>query len=118
MVNTLTPLRTESNADASHSDPFPSATRHPDLWFDDGSIVLVAEDTMFRVHRSTLCTHSTVFADMFKVPQPFGEGMIEGCPVVDVHDQAADMACLLKALYNPLCVNLLPRLQMMYPVSC
>lgn len=94
--------RTESNAMGSH---FNSGKRHPELWFDDGSIVLIAGDTMFRVHRSTLCTHSTVFEDMFKVAQPSGEGMIDGCPTVEVHDQASDMACLLKALYNPLCVS-------------
>jgi hypothetical protein len=79
-----------------------SSTRHPDLWFDDGSIVLSVQMTLFRVHRTTLSKHSTVFADMFSIPQPLDQVTIEGCPVVNLPDSAADFAYLLKALYDPL----------------
>jgi len=77
-------------------------TRHPDLWYDDGSIVLNAETTLFRVHRTTLSAHSTVFSDMFSVPQPPDEEAIEGCRVIRLPDMASDMEFLLRALTNPL----------------
>ena len=77
---------------------------HPDLWFDDGSVVLVAETTASRVHRSTLCRHSSIFADIFSIPQPSGSGAdnIEGCPVIRIHDSAEEFTQLLRACYDPL----------------
>ena len=65
-------------------------------------VVLSVEKTLFRVHRTTLCTHSEIFADMFSLPQPPGQDMIEECPVVRLSDRACDFEHLLKALYNPL----------------
>ncbi|KZP19268.1 hypothetical protein FIBSPDRAFT_862906 [Athelia psychrophila] len=77
--------------------------RHPDLWFDDGSVVLIAEAMSFRVHRSILCKHSSVLSDIFDIPQP-PEGSsytIEGRPVIRMHDSAHEFAQLLKACYDP-----------------
>ncbi|KDQ50402.1 hypothetical protein JAAARDRAFT_199963 [Jaapia argillacea MUCL 33604] len=89
--------------------------RHPDLWFTDGSIILHAEDSIFRVHMSQLSRHSAFFRDMFSLPQPVRQGgsnassqaqtgsdgdTFEGCPVLDLHDPADDLANLLKALYD------------------
>lgn len=84
------------------SNAMASAKSHPDLWFDDGSIILVAEQTMFKVHRSTLCIHSNVFTDMFGIPQPSDDITLEKCPIVRMPDPAKDVACLLKTLYDPL----------------
>ncbi|KZP19271.1 hypothetical protein FIBSPDRAFT_828397 [Athelia psychrophila] len=77
--------------------------RHPELWFDDGSVVLVAEAMSFRVHRSILCKHSSVFSDIFGIPQPPDSGLetIEGCPVIRMHDSAHEFTQLLKACYDP-----------------
>jgi hypothetical protein len=86
----------DSNASIS------SCTRHPDLWFDDGSIVLCAESTLFCVHRTTLSAHSTVFSDMFGIPQPPDQDAIEGCTVIQLSDTEEDVELLLRALYNPL----------------
>jgi BTB/POZ domain len=79
-------------------------TRHSDVWFDDGSIVLCVEKNLFRVHRTILCSHSEIFSDMFGLPRPLpvDEHMIEGCPVVWLPDRACDVEQLLKAMYNPL----------------
>ncbi|KZT64585.1 hypothetical protein DAEQUDRAFT_732434 [Daedalea quercina L-15889] len=85
--------------------------RHPDLWFADGSIVLRAEDTLFRVHVSQLSRHSAVFADMLSLPQPAcsssaeedesrEEDRIEGCPALFLYDRAEDVMHLLHALYD------------------
>ena len=84
----------------------PSITlgHHPELWFDDGSVVLVAEITAFRVHRSILCRHSSVFMDIFSIPQPSDSDAdnIEGCPVIRMHDSTEEFTHLLRACYDPL----------------
>lgn len=77
--------------------------RHDDLWLSDGSVVLVAEDTLFKVHKSQLSRHSVVFRDMFAMPQLEGAGRMEtldGCDVVRLHDSAQDIESLLRALYD------------------
>lgn len=82
--------------------------RQPDLWFSDGSIVLRAQNRMFRVHISQLSRHSGVFSDMLSMPQPTSTGddgpgqvnRIEGCPVLLLHDDAEDVMHLLRALYD------------------
>ncbi|TFY66287.1 hypothetical protein EVG20_g4798 [Dentipellis fragilis] len=81
--------------------------RHPDFWFDDGSIILLASSTdAFRVHRTVLARCSEIFRDMLLVGDPGpgaeSEGMIEGCPVVRLPDDVADICRLLKAIYDPL----------------
>jgi len=43
--------------------------KHPDLWFEDGSVICRAENTLFCVHMSQLARHSLVFNDMFMLPQ-------------------------------------------------
>lgn len=85
----------------SDSEDSSDYQRHPDLWFDDGSVVLKVQKTMFKVHRTLLSSHSIVFADMFSVPQPAARDQIEGCPVVDVPDAANDFTYLLTAIYDP-----------------
>ena len=44
--------------------------RHPDLWYGDGTVILIAESTGFRVYQGLLAKHSEVFRDMFSLPQP------------------------------------------------
>lgn len=104
--------------------PLEQATlsRHAEFWFTDGSIVLVAQSTMFRVHKTFLSRHSVIFRDMFSLPQPaegssagsaaplahamispeIGVGLedAEGCSVVRLHDSPDDVASLLYALYD------------------
>ncbi|KAI1795307.1 hypothetical protein LXA43DRAFT_992298 [Ganoderma leucocontextum] len=72
--------------------------RHDELWFDDGSVILVARDTGFRVFRSLLAAQSTVFADMFSSSSSSAEEMLEGCPVVQVSDSPEDVAHFLRVL--------------------
>lgn len=82
----------------------PSNTRkNLDLWYSDGSIVLVAESTAFRVHTSILGQNCEVFKDMTRIPKPETvdetEEVFEGCPVVRLQDSTADLEHFLKAIY-------------------
>ena len=73
--------------------------RSEEFWFDDGSIVLVAQQkTGFRVYRALLVAQSTIFADMFVSSSPSAEEMIEGCPVVHLSDTPEDIAHFLRVL--------------------
>lgn len=85
-----------------HSSKLPS--RHPDFWLYDGSIILSVESTLFRVHQTILANHSEIFADLFTVPQPQGEHMMDGCHMVYLQDSEKDFEDLLKAVYVPECV--------------
>jgi len=76
--------------------------RSTDIWYDDGSVILQAESTQFRVHWTVLAQHSSVFSDMRAVPQPPDEPLVEGCPVIQLSDSIQDLQHLLRALYNPL----------------
>ena len=73
-----------------------------DIWFEDGNIIIVAGQVAFKVHRGQLERHSEVFRDLFSIPQPAVQEMLDGCPWFEVHDAAPDVRCLLKALYDGL----------------
>jgi hypothetical protein len=91
-----------------------------DLWFKDGTVVLCAEKTLFRIYSGMLAKESAVFGAMFEFPQPApggggGEGdgdgvrgpeaYAEGVPFVRVPDTAYDMTEFLKAIHQPGCVR-------------
>ncbi|KAJ2913648.1 hypothetical protein MD484_g6758, partial [Candolleomyces efflorescens] len=86
----------------------PNPTKHEQFWFHDGSVILQVESKLFRVHQTILANHSEVFADLFEVPQPPGENMLEGCHIVVLHDKEQDFADLLHAVYNPSYFDTLP----------
>lgn len=70
------------------------------VWFDDGNVVLQAENVRFRVHRSILSKHSPIFANLFTFPHPVTETTVEGCPVVHLHDGYQDVEHFLLAVYG------------------
>ncbi len=47
-----------------------SPRRDEELWFEDGSLVLVARDIEFRVYKGPLVAQSGLFKDMLSLPQP------------------------------------------------
>ncbi|KAJ7496925.1 hypothetical protein FB451DRAFT_207902 [Mycena latifolia] len=72
-----------------------------DIWYQDGSVILQAENTQFRVYWGILSQHSSFFREMQGLPQPPEQVYVDGCPVIEMQDSAADVAHLLKALHNP-----------------
>ncbi|KAJ7472850.1 hypothetical protein FB451DRAFT_1558974 [Mycena latifolia] len=73
-----------------------------EIWHPDGSVVLQAGDTQFRIHWSFLSRHSSFFRDMQGLPQPPDQPSVEGCPVVELSDRVEDVEYVLETLYNPL----------------
>lgn len=72
------------------------------FWFSDGNIVIVAGHTAFKVHRGQLERHSEVFRDLFSIPQPAEQELMDGCPCVKLHDPPHDVLYLFMALYDGL----------------
>ncbi|KAJ6515027.1 hypothetical protein C8R47DRAFT_1032660 [Mycena vitilis] len=70
-----------------------------DIWYQDGSVILQAEATQFRVHWGILA-HSSFFRDMQALPQPPEQPTVEGCPIVELHDAVEDDNHLLAVLYD------------------
>ncbi|TFK22943.1 hypothetical protein FA15DRAFT_747138 [Coprinopsis marcescibilis] len=66
----------------------PSTKRCESVWYEDGNIILQAEKTQFRVHKSILAAHSEVLRDMFSLPQPVEQDV--ACPVVLLEHDMAD----------------------------
>jgi hypothetical protein len=73
-----------------------------DFWFRDGNIVLLAGNAAFKVHRGQLERQSEVFRDLFSIPQPPDQEMIEGCAWIELHDRPADVFHFLSAIYDGL----------------
>ncbi|KAJ6589848.1 hypothetical protein DFH09DRAFT_908809 [Mycena vulgaris] len=72
-----------------------------DIWYEDGSVVLAAENTQFRVHWSILAQSSPFFRGIQGLPQPPNQPSVDSCPVVELPDAVADVENLLRALYIP-----------------
>ncbi|KAH9986563.1 hypothetical protein BJV74DRAFT_537660 [Russula compacta] len=82
----------------------------PDLWFDDGNIIIrtvLNENrafTVYKVHKSILALHSTVFSDLFDGPQSafdVASDQYDGLPVIELPDLPSEVNDFLKALYLP-----------------
>lgn len=82
----------------------PDFTPSQDIWYKDGSVILVTEKTGFKVHTSILATNCEVFRDMANIPQPSGEDdtaeTYDHCVVIRLGDTTVDMKHFLHALYD------------------
>ncbi|KAJ7824788.1 hypothetical protein B0H14DRAFT_2369337 [Mycena olivaceomarginata] len=74
---------------------------HSKVWYKDGSVVLQAESTQFRVHWGVLSQHSDFFADLEGLPQSNDRPTVNGCHIIELQDPVVDVKYLLKALYDP-----------------
>ncbi|KAJ7830087.1 hypothetical protein B0H14DRAFT_2451649 [Mycena olivaceomarginata] len=76
----------------------------PDFWFSDGTVIIRAQNTLYRVYGGFLASRSKVFHDTFSVPQPLAtqEGIdtIGGCHVLYLHDKAKDFTFFLRVLHS------------------
>ncbi|TFK32848.1 hypothetical protein BDQ12DRAFT_472799 [Crucibulum laeve] len=92
------------HASSSHVDSLPSPlhfSKH--IWYPDGSILLLAHHTLFKLYSGLLAARSSVFSDMLSFPPPTeGEELeYEGKPVVRIYDDPQDVEVFLRALTDP-----------------
>lgn len=92
--------------DCDHITPQPPIIQSNDIWFQDGTIVLQAETTQFKVYRGILAINSPVFNDMFAVSHPASQDVVDGCALVHLHDKAVDTMHFLKAIHFAGCVSI------------
>ncbi|KAJ7688022.1 hypothetical protein B0H17DRAFT_1012810 [Mycena rosella] len=74
--------------------------RVEELWFEEGGLIIRAQACLFRVPRGILAARSPIFADMLSCPQPPDSEALDGCPVVEIPDAAADVTVFLKAIFD------------------
>ncbi|KAI0266833.1 hypothetical protein BC834DRAFT_873753 [Gloeopeniophorella convolvens] len=95
--------------DIKPTDPAVVVRRSPDLWFDDGNIIVrtVVQDksqTVYKVHKAVLATHSIVFRELFDGPQAAfyaASELYDDLPVMELPDPPKETNDFLKALYFP-----------------
>ncbi|KAJ7757344.1 hypothetical protein DFH07DRAFT_884988 [Mycena maculata] len=80
--------------------PVDQCHRVDELWFADGTLVLAAEKSLFRVYGGLLAKRSAVFQDMLEFSQPEDAEAIDGCPVVHLADSDEDLKYFLRALFD------------------
>ncbi|GJE89722.1 hypothetical protein PsYK624_058280 [Phanerochaete sordida] len=74
--------------------------QHDILWFDDGNVVVAARGMSFKLHKSVLALHSTVFLELFDSLDTSESHLHGGCPVLCVNDYGPDLARLLLVVYG------------------
>ncbi|KAJ7625762.1 hypothetical protein FB45DRAFT_71718 [Roridomyces roridus] len=72
------------------------------LWFSPGMVILRAKTLKFQVPVGILSAQSSVFADLFTVPQPPADDseVVDGIPVVELHDDPEQLQTFLKAIFD------------------
>jgi hypothetical protein len=87
---------------------------HTDFWFNDGNIILVAQNAAFKVHKPppSLSIQSSRSSAKHGKADAVGNGvreaerarddLIDGCPFVVLQDSLSDVFYFLSALYDGL----------------
>ncbi|TFK33025.1 hypothetical protein BDQ12DRAFT_450930 [Crucibulum laeve] len=96
------------SSEAKDTEMFSSTSTPRNLWkrddtyyMDDGSCILLVEDTLFNVHRTILSRDSSSFSTMFTLPQGTqeAEGRSDDTPIVLPGDSVSEFRHFLWALY-------------------
>ncbi|KAI0691723.1 hypothetical protein C8Q76DRAFT_634760 [Earliella scabrosa] len=74
--------------------------RDAELWYDDGTVILVARGVEFRLYKGILAEHSLVFQDMFSTQQPRSSSPLQDstCPVIHLSDSPESLRHFFRAL--------------------
>jgi hypothetical protein len=80
--------------------PANTEQRVDELWFADGTLIVQAGKSLFRVYGGILARESPIFHDMLAIPQPNDAETMDGCNVVRLTDDAWDLKCFLKAIFD------------------
>jgi uncharacterized OsmC-like protein len=80
------------------SDSDAGMVQHSEMWFDDGTIIIQAEDTQFRVYKGTLCRVSSVLREQVESMEALKDK--NKCPILRLVDSATDVAHVLRAIFD------------------
>ncbi|KAN0137890.1 hypothetical protein V8E53_004374 [Lactarius tabidus] len=95
--STLALVKEEPTSDSETSGP-PSAPLCLDV--PDANVIIRSSDRVnFRVHKSLLSMSSPFFKDLFSLPQPPLDELVDGLPVVQVPENADILNSLVSFLY-------------------
>jgi len=100
----ITALSDFTIADSLDDEPIlepETMTPHDTFYLDDGSVEVVCDKTLFRIHAGALSFHSPVLRQMFSPANLTAAESPNGCPRVVSSDPPTDFATLLKAVYLP-----------------
>ena len=94
MSSTLAPAQSDEHP---LNEPW---KRHPVLYLEDGTVVLLANTTVFRVYFGLLSMHSEVLRGMASLSphQPADAESYDDCPLVRLTDDPQDVEYFLGAM--------------------
>ncbi|VDC03571.1 unnamed protein product [Peniophora sp. CBMAI 1063] len=78
-----------------------SVITNPDLWFEDGDVVLVAGDTHYKLYANLLARHSTRFRTMFmetKLEAGDSYENFDGCPMYTLPHEPEEVTLMLRRM--------------------
>ncbi|KAJ7132701.1 hypothetical protein C8R46DRAFT_923984 [Mycena filopes] len=90
--------RTESTRTPSGLPELPPEVPRSDIWFDDGNLVVQAENTQFRLFKGTLCSSSEVFKDL--VEEMDDLCVEDGTPLLLLSDSAVELTYVLRTIFH------------------
>ena len=94
------PLVLGGNNEETNPQTKTTVIRSSKFWFEDGNVVLQAENTQFRLHRSILSMHCPIFRDMFACSLPENGPTVDGCPLIHFSETLEDVKNFVKILYR------------------
>ena len=74
--------------------------RFEQLYFEDGSVVLISGTLRLKLHRTILAKYSGVFRDMLQVASTSAGETLEGCPIVHVTDDPQHLILFFNMIYD------------------
>lgn len=77
-----------------------SAITRSSIWFDDGTLVVQAETTQFKIYGGILAHKSEIFRDALGVPQPPSIERIDGVPLVHIQDKALHVELVFGIIFD------------------
>ncbi|KAF7979803.1 hypothetical protein HWV62_40860 [Athelia sp. TMB] len=101
-----TPPTTKRRRAHSSPDRLDAMAQRGTPWFEDGTIIIHAQSTAFKVYRGMLAAKSVIFADMLSLPKPEPSSIkcedlyVNECPVVRLSDSGEDWGYILDAVFN------------------
>ncbi|CDO70332.1 hypothetical protein BN946_scf184843.g21 [Trametes cinnabarina] len=107
---TVTVSTTKLN-DANAQPTYPTLRRHARYWLDDGSLVVRAQNDIYKVHRTLLDRHSKVLATLGPSTEGPDESKktVDGLVVMHIPDElevrSEDFEALLEHIYHDAPVN-------------